>query len=92
MTVTFFQVLEFWNWGPVTIWPNLLSAFFSTQKSLQPIVNTVNSRGRNGNPAPCPLIDEETDRREGKGRRCCLGDMQCRTLMLNYPFSSKDDL
>ena len=28
-------------------------------------------------------IEEDTDRREGKGRRCCLGDgIECRTLAI----------
>ena len=41
-------------------------------------------RGRGGG------IEEETDRREGKGRRCCLGDgihsIPCRTTDLTPEF------
>ena len=34
-------------------------------------------------------IEEETDRREAKGRHCCLGDV---LEMPHQPFSNKDDL
>ena len=31
-------------------------------------------RGTNGEPARDGILDEGEERREGKGRRCCLGD------------------
>ena len=34
-------------------------------------------------PDQCLFIEEEEDRREGKGRRCCLGDiLECHTIAI----------
>ena len=77
-------------YAPLTI-PNICLGFYRSRpfKSLQSLpqcVSWLQQLAESASLIQWKHIEEETDRREGKGRRCCFGDgiqsIPCRTLDL----------